>query len=54
MEVPLNEDSELPASANSVHQQLDNVLPDTINGGYISTSFLLFPVILFLVHDVSL
>ncbi|XP_022984225.1 serine/threonine-protein phosphatase 4 regulatory subunit 2-B-like [Cucurbita maxima] len=33
MEVPLNEDSELPASADAVHQQQDNVLPDTINGG---------------------
>ncbi|KGN53631.1 serine/threonine-protein phosphatase 4 regulatory subunit 2 [Cucumis sativus] len=35
MEVPPNEDSELPASADTVHQEQDDVLPvpDTINDG---------------------
>lgn len=42
MEVPPNEDSELQASVDTVHQVQDNVLPapDTINDGYISTSFI--------------
>lgn len=42
MEVPPNEDSELPASADAVHQEQDDVLPvpDTINDGYISIQFI--------------
>lgn len=49
MEVPPNEDSERPvnSSIDTVHQQQDNVLPNTINDGYISTSFLLFSVIFY-------
>lgn len=42
MEVPPIEDSELPASADTVHQEQDDVLPvpDTINDGYIATQFI--------------
>ena len=50
MEVPPNEDSEHPvnSSIDTVHPQQDNVLPDTVNDGYIRTSLLVFAVMFIL------